>query len=709
MGNIRIVNIPRNQICEIHGRILRFERQSSTTRYFEFFDIERDTHVSYSLDDILAWMSTGDFNAYEGVPATSGSAIAYSIEALYDPARLAEANRRTRYCLAWERCGDNRITRKLLKPIIKAVHESEPPGSQAPGVSSFQRWLKKWRDHGRTALAVAPKMRVGNRKTLRLNPKVKKVFVDTLYDAYLTTRRLPVTLAYGAASSRIKKEFAEEIAEGRIKIPSLQTAYREIGKIAPYEVMAAREGKRAADRIFAPKGKTTEAIRHNDIWEIDHTTANFIVVCEQTGGPIGRPTITVIIDRHTRMIVGISISFHGSGFAAMYEALRHAILPKNKTLDELRAAGVEIEGDWPCQGKPRLLVSDQGAEFISESFISGCTTLGIDLDPTKPYTPDWKPHIESWFATVEEGFCNYLPGSTFGDFYKRIREVPPEKTACISLTEFRWRLIKWIVDVYSLTEHRTLKMSPRRALQNSLDIHGLDLVPGRRLLDAALTISHWVTLHDYGIEYENLRYQSEEVGLLMSRLGKAARVEIRVNVANLGSILVVDPNAHLPLSVPVERSMRDIAEGRSLAQHKRAQALIRHRHPDDKLAISKIEAYRRTYEMIEDALPQALRHKKKEVRRVAAQFKYGPKIDTPDEDSAPISQRLLESQNHPATESTLPVLPTDQPQAPVEAPYEPEIVVIIPKDEDDLDWDKINESLGITTHFKDEKGGDDGH
>lgn len=707
MGSVRTLNIPRNQICEVHGRILRFERQSSATRFLEFFDIERDTHVSYSLDELQEWMSTGDFNTYEGVPAATGTAIAYSIEALYDPARLAEANRRTRYCLAWERCGDNRITREVLKPIIEEVHKAEPPGSRKPGVSTVQRWLKRWRDHGRTALAVAPKMRVGNRKTVRLNPKVKRVFVDTLYDAYLTPQRLPVTLAYGAASRRVQIEFSDEIAEGRIKIPSLQTAYRQIEKLSPYEVMAAREGQRAADRVFAPKGKTAEAVRHNDIWEIDHTTANFIVVCEQTKGAIGRPTITAIIDRHTRMVVGISISFHGSGFAAMYEALRHAILPKNKMLDELRAAGVEIEGDWPCQGKPRLLVTDQGAEFISESFISGCATLGIDLDPTKPYTPNWKPHIESWFATLE-GFCEHLPGSTFGNFYKRIREVPPEETACITLTEFRWRLVQWIVDVYSVTEHRTLKMSPRRALQNSLDIHGLDLVPDRRLLDAALTISQEVTLHDYGIEYECLRYQSDEVGLLMARLGKGARVEIRVNVANLGSIMVVDPEAHLPFTVPVEPSMRDIAEGRSLAQHKRVQALIRHSNPDDKLAISKAESYRRAYAMIEDAVPELLRHRKKEVRRIGAKFKYGTKVEAPLQDNAPISQRLLETPQDPAPENALPA-PVDEAPEPGEAPREPGVVVLVPKDEDDLDYDKINEALGITVHLKDEQEDGDGH
>lgn len=60
--------------------------------------------------------------------------------------------------------------------------------------------------------------------------------------------------------------------------------------------------------------------------EVDHTPLDVIVINERTGLADGRPTLTLLLCRHSRMVLGFSIGFEPPSELSVMRALRHADL-----------------------------------------------------------------------------------------------------------------------------------------------------------------------------------------------------------------------------------------------------------------------------------------------------------------------------------------------------------------------------------------------
>ena len=65
----------------------------------------------------------------------------------------------------------------------------------------------------------------------------------------------------------------------------------------------------------------------NQVWQVDHTRADIMVVDGQ-GAPLGCPTLTTVVDTYSRCIIGIHLGMDYPSAAVTCLALRHAILPK---------------------------------------------------------------------------------------------------------------------------------------------------------------------------------------------------------------------------------------------------------------------------------------------------------------------------------------------------------------------------------------------
>ena len=67
--------------------------------------------------------------------------------------------------------------------------------------------------------------------------------------------------------------------------------------------MAARWGKRAADREFAIVGPGPQTTRPLERVECDHTKLDLYVVDDRHGEliPIGRPWLTLVVDHYSRL------------------------------------------------------------------------------------------------------------------------------------------------------------------------------------------------------------------------------------------------------------------------------------------------------------------------------------------------------------------------------------------------------------------------
>ncbi|MCK7491579.1 MAG: hypothetical protein MZW92_07680 [Comamonadaceae bacterium] len=100
--------------------------------------------------------------------------------------------------------------------------------------------------------------------------------------------------------------------------------------------------------------------------EVDHTPVDLLVV-DENRVVIGRPTFTVIFDRYSRRVPGYCLSLAGYGVAAVFSALRHAMLPKTY----LSTQYAKHQLDWPCFGWMERLLLDNGTEFHTALAVPG--------------------------------------------------------------------------------------------------------------------------------------------------------------------------------------------------------------------------------------------------------------------------------------------------------------------------------------------------
>ena len=94
-----------------------------------------------------------------------------------------------------------------------------------------------------------------------------------------------------------------------------------------------------------------------------------------TGVADGRPYLTLLLDRYSRMPVGMEIGFESPFELSVMRALRNAILPKSYIKQDYP----DIENEWPAFGKPVMLIQTMGWSFILHQPRRMCGELDIDL------------------------------------------------------------------------------------------------------------------------------------------------------------------------------------------------------------------------------------------------------------------------------------------------------------------------------------------
>jgi putative transposase len=303
----------------------------------------------------------------------------------------------------------------------------------------------------------------------KLPAKARALLEEVVNETYLTDRRLTVV----AVHKHVEAGFAEHNAalpkSVRLPVPSLNAVYAQVRRIDAFTRDYCRLGKRVAEHRhrLLKSGPVTGA--HHERWEIDHTTVNCLAVDGKTGAVIGRPTITAIIDRHTRMIMGFHISFDGPCTSATMECLRMAILPKGSLL----ARHPSIKGVWPWFGKPLIIVPDNEADFRSTSFVEACLRPGTDVDYPPVLKAWYKGTIERFFRTLAVDVFHRMPGTTFSNFYERNGEATPEMAAVVTLAELEFYVLQYVVDVYHARKHRGLDRPPIEAWKASVAANGL--------------------------------------------------------------------------------------------------------------------------------------------------------------------------------------------------------------------------------------------
>jgi putative transposase len=232
----------------------------------------------------------------------------------------------------------------------------------------------------------------GKRGTRSL-PEVQIVSERVIDELYMTPERKRVPEVHLEIVRRLG-EANQLRAEGdRLPIPSRRTIYREIARRSPYEMMAARYGKRRAEMEFRVSATGPETSRALQRVSMDHTPSDIIVVDDNSMLPLGRPTITSALDEQTRAPMGFYTRFEPPSCLSVMRCLKHAILPKTYVQREFPG----IKNRWECYGVPELVVVDNPPEFHSSHFERACLQIGADIQYAKVLVPSLADSGAGWY------------------------------------------------------------------------------------------------------------------------------------------------------------------------------------------------------------------------------------------------------------------------------------------------------------------------
>jgi putative transposase len=164
--------------------------------------------------------------------------------------------------------------------------------------------------------------------------------IETSIDAiYLKPERPTVKRLLG----QVRREC---LATG-LKPPSMKALRARVTARSLRERIKKREGAAVAGDRFrlVKQGLRTE--RPLQVVQIDHTKVDIMLVDDVTRACIGRPWLTLVLDVHTRMVAGLTLSLDPPSAAGTALAVTQAVLAKAEWLTD-RAIGLA----WPTQGLP---------------------------------------------------------------------------------------------------------------------------------------------------------------------------------------------------------------------------------------------------------------------------------------------------------------------------------------------------------------------
>jgi putative transposase len=255
------------------------------------------------------------------------------------------------------------------------------------------------------------------------------------------------------------------------------------------------------------------------------------------------------------MVGGYYLGFEGSSSNASRQCVLHLILPKPDTRELYNT-----DHTWDVWGTPEKVVTDGGPGFNSGDMFISCGEAGFVFEILPVQTAWWKPHIERFFRSLSEKLLKPLPGSTFSNIIER-GGYDPAQYACISLTGLIELLHTFFVDVLPSQWHLGRECYPRKRWEEQALQYEPVLYHSADELRRIFSRTEARMIHDYGIEFETIRYNSLALQALADRvetgnpdkLEPGKKVRIKVSDYDLSSIDVIDetnPDAHVVLTVP---------------------------------------------------------------------------------------------------------------------------------------------------------------
>lgn len=598
-------------------------------------------------------ISVADFNAFVSAGRTYDPSS--GPHRLLTPAQRREQVFRRKVVVLAMQLGDEgyswpdrivEIKRRLHDdPVFTERHKA------FPSERTVQKWQADWAKGGEAALAPRTS-KCGNRNR-RHDELFETLALDVIEEAYLPHDRMTITEITAQAQHRYLAACAER---GIQPSPHGRKIVERIIESLPHSgVVKSRLGKRNARRRLLNAIRPIKVEAPLDRVELDCTIGD-VHVANPEGDPVGRPTICAAVDAATGVILALQVKLGPPDAALVASVLKEIMTPKGEAF----FARYGIENRLEANGRPQLIVVDQGSENSGELLQTVVRAAGLELNKCLPGHPEKKPFIERMFRDLN-AFLQTLPGSAKTRLLPRQeRTQVAMKEACYTLDELNAILQKWRYDSHA--------MLPKRRVQSALRTKEAPAVCWRRLAASGLVPEPptpaelrqmfmlsigYRRLHRYGIELHGLMYASDQLAAMWAKLGERQTVEVRYDPSDVREIAVFDPSTGVHFAVPCKDPDMPAISFAELKEYRR---------PTEALKRDELAARSVSYRLAAGTLaPAAQKPKTKLQQRKAKEIARQRRTEVIDRGR---SSHLASMAHEDAAPAPLPALKIRRPNAP---------------------------------------------
>lgn len=176
----------------------------------------------------------------------------------------------------------------------------------------------------------------------------------------------------------------------------------------PQKVIA-REGLTKYQRDHRPAWGSSAGWRPQPgSYQMDATQADIYLVSRQDRSiVVGRPYIYLAVDTATHLIAGVYVGFSCDETAVM-ACIAQAASDK---VEYCARYGIEItQEQWPSEGMPTEIITDQGREFLGPRMSELCRRYGLEVLTLPPFRPDQKGCVEKSIDLLQQRYKPLLRG-----------------------------------------------------------------------------------------------------------------------------------------------------------------------------------------------------------------------------------------------------------------------------------------------------------
>jgi putative transposase len=360
----------------------------------------------------------------------------------------------------------------------------------------------------------------------------------------------------------VLRQLRADCRKAGLTAPSMNALRARVSARTLRERVKAREGAAKAGNQFRQVQPGLQTTRPLQVVQIDHTPVDLMLVDDATRTCIGRPWLTLALDVHTRMVLGLLLSLDPPCATSAALVVAQAVLPKQAWLMD-RA----IDLAWPVQGLPEIIHVDNGREFHSRAFERGCQQHGVRIDYRPPATPRFGGHIERLMGTLM-GRVHALLGSTSSNVAAR-GDYDAEAQAVLTFREFERILLLEVLGPYHNEVHSALGRTPAAAWAEG--VAGLQV---REPADAAALLLDFLPFEERIVRRDGVRlfsifYQDGALAHLVD--AGPGKLRIKYDPRNLGAVFV-----ELPTGGHVRVPYADLRrQPITLWEHREAQRRLR--------------------------------------------------------------------------------------------------------------------------------------